>query len=225
MFDLYSTLIDDSNSLAQREKYRLDSIYTILEKSNYPTTFAELSEKYGKMTFYTYDYHESDIAFSPFAQIDYLLKSLNVNDIVVFKKVYDAYTGAVLHILPKPMKNAKKALELLKSHGIKIGLISNTGKTPGMALRLMLKSIELYQYFDDTLFSDEVGFLKPNKHIFDIAIDRLAVERKETIFIGDLKASDYDGAIAAGLNAHLFDPVQEDLYKLALVYSGEMETF
>lgn len=225
IFDLYSTLIDDNEGLAQREKYRLDSIYTILEKSGYPTTFAKLSEKYGEMTVYTYEYHNSGIAFSPFSQIDYLLKLLNVNDIVVFKKVYDAYSGAVLHILPKPMNNAERALELLKSKNIKIGLISNTGKTPGMALRLMLKSLELYKYFDDTLFSDEVGYLKPNKHIFDIAVDRLVVERKETIFVGDLKASDYDGAINAGLNAHLFDPKQDDLYKLAMVYCGEVNTF
>lgn len=224
IFDLYNTIIDDEEGIAQREKYRLDALYTILEKSNFPVTFAELSEKYGEMTLYYSEYHGSTgKAFSPFRQVEYLLNSLKVRDLVVFKRSYDVYTEALLHIPPKPLLHAEKALTYLQEKGKKIGLISNTGRTPGIVLRLMLKEINLYDYFDDMMFSDEVGFLKPEKMIFDVAVERLGVDKKETIFIGDIKECDYTGAINAGLNAHLFDRNRDDLFQLALSYSGEQD--
>ncbi len=221
IFDLYNTIIDDREGYEQREKFRLDSIYTIIEKSNYPVKFAELSEKYGEMTLAYLKYHaETKRAFIPFYQVEYLMNLLHIEDIVVFKKVYDSYVEAVLHIPPKPMKNAAKALEALKENDKKIGLVSNTGRTPGYVLRILLKELNLLKYFDCLVFSDEAGFLKPDKRIFDFAVEMLDADKNETIFIGDIKSSDYDGAINAGLNAHLFNPDIDNLYQLAMSYSA-----
>ena len=220
LFDLYNTLLDDLG-LAEREKYRLDTIYTILEKSLYPVKFHTLADKYWEMTAYVgYFHHEEGREFPPFYQVEYLLNSLKVSDIVVFKKVYDVYTDAVLQIPPKPMKNAKKALEYIRDNGFKIGLISNTGKTPGVILRLLLKDLGLFEYFNDLVFSDEIGIIKPNPFIFHSAAERLRFKMEECLFIGDMTESDYKGALNAGMKGYLFNRDKDDLYELAVKLCG-----
>lgn len=220
LFDLYSTLIEDQGG-PERDRYRVDSIYTLLEKSLYPVKFAVLLEKYETMARYIDEFHgRTNRAFAPFAQVQMLLSSLNIQDIVLFKKVYDVYSEADLQISPVRVHNADRALALLRERGRKIGLVSNTGKAPGVVLRLVLKQLGLFDYFDDMLFSDEFGFLKPEAIVFDTAVRRLEAAKEDTLFIGDLKYSDFDGATNAGLNAHLFRQDSEDLFELAAHFSG-----
>ena len=224
LFDLYGTILDDTHGMAEREQYRLDNIYTILEKSLYPVKFADLQKKYGEMSMYmSTAQEEQKKAFTPFQQVAHLLHLLKVNDLVVFKKVYDTYADAILQISPKPMRNAERALELLRERNCKIGLISNTGKTPGHVLRLLLKEMNLLDYFDDFIFSDEVGFLKPDPIVFDLAVRKLGVQKKDAVYIGNSKVTDYDAATHAGITAHLFRRDDDDLYDLAVKYSGEYQ--
>jgi len=217
IFDLYNTIIDEDDTIAEREKYRIDSIYNVLEKSMIPINFSTFVERYNQMTDYMGTYHvKTQKAFTPFQQVDYLLKSINVDDFVIFKKVYDCYTEAILQINPKLMKNAELALKYLKEKNIIIGLISNTGRTPGEKIRMLLKELKIYDYFEGLFFSDEIGFLKPNPIIFDMCIKSLSVNKLETIFVGDLKYSDYDGALNYGMDAYLFNKFQDDLFQLSV---------
>ncbi len=220
IFDLYNTIILD-DGFAEREQYRMDTIYSILEKSLYSVKFDKLRDAYLDMSEYFNAIHgEKGIAVSPFYQIDYLLNKLDVHDVVTFKKTYDAYSAAVLQLNPKLMPDAKKALEYIKNQDKKTGLISNTGKTPGVILRILLKELGVFDLFDDMIFSDEIGVLKPNLLVFDIALKRLEAAKDQTIFIGDRKYCDYDGALNAGLSAHLFDRDKENLFALVVNYNG-----
>lgn len=69
----------------------------------------------------------------------------------------------------------------LKSRGYKIGLISNYGKE----LRDKLKDQSLYDLFDSTIISAEVGCQKPDPEIFKIAFSELGVKPKEVVFVDD----------------------------------------
>ncbi len=220
IFDLYNTIIQDDANV-EREQYHLDTTFSILEKGLYPVKFSELKEKYIEMSRAYDEYHaRTGLAFSPFKQVKMWLDSLTVHDVVIFKKVYDSYINAILQINPSLMRNAKKALEYLREQGKKTALISNTGKTPGSILRIMLMELGIYDLFDDMLFSDEVGILKPHPYIFEISVQRLGAVKEDTVFIGDLKHCDYDGALQAGLGAHLFLPQEDDLFQLAVQYTG-----
>lgn len=220
IFDLYNTLMDDARGLEERERYRIDTIYSILEKSNYPVLHSEVAEKYGQTILRMGEVHATGLAFHPFDQVTYLLHSLKIDDIVIHKKVYDALISAVLQITPQLMPNAKKALSYLKENDKKVGLISNTARTPGHALRFLLKELGIEPYFDSLIFSDEVGFLKPEKVIFDLSLAQLGVNAEDAIFVGDLKRVDFDGAVTAGLHAHLFNKEKDNLYELAVEYCG-----
>lgn len=91
----------------------------------------------------------------------------------------------------------------LRQNGYKIGLLSNT-EVPAVEY-FREKG---YEIFDATVFSCLEGMRKPEKGIYDIALDKLGVRPEEAIFIDD-KEANVKGAERAGINAILFrDPGQ-----------------
>ncbi|MGL5832320.1 MAG: HAD family hydrolase [Waterburya sp.] len=58
----------------------------------------------------------------------------------------------------------------------------------------------LASYFQSIIISEEVGYAKPAQQIFELALDNLQVESKDTLFVGDSITHDYLGAIKTGLD-------------------------
>lgn len=218
VFDLYCTLVDDSGVEGERERYVQESIYTLLEKNLYPVKHKDVVEAYREMKETMEEHHKRQVAYGVFSQVKFLADKLHVNDHVLLHKMFDIYATAVLHLSPRFVPHALEALDLLKEHAIKTGLISNTGVTPGFALRLWLAEKKLSDHFHSMLFSDEVGVLKPNPLIFEIMAFRMGLSPEEILFIGDTQTIDYEGALAAHFQAHLFKPAEENLYELMVRY-------
>ncbi len=80
-----------------------------------------------------------------------------------------------------------------------IGLISDSGLTPGGVLRRALKLRGILRFFHFTIFSDEAGYNKPNPIIFKQALKLLGVQPKEIIHVGDLPETDIAGAKGMGM--------------------------
>jgi putative hydrolase of the HAD superfamily len=81
----------------------------------------------------------------------------------------------------------------------KIGLISNTGITPGRIIKKVLKDYDILKYFQVTIFSDEIGYYKPNKILFQAALKQLRSEPEKSIHVGDLLHTDIKGAKDYGM--------------------------
>ncbi|MCM1087486.1 MAG: HAD-IA family hydrolase [Muribaculaceae bacterium] len=86
-------------------------------------------------------------------------------------------------------------LKELKSKNIKIGLISNAD----MIDCKYWKQSSLAPFFDDTIFSCDVGLLKPNEHIYELAMQHLGVLPNESLFVGDGGSEELYGAKAVGM--------------------------
>ena len=125
-----------------------------------------------------------------------------------------AYTTAVLHSPPLLSPYAEEVLTSLET---KIGLISNTGRTPGAVLRPLLSDFGILQFFDCTLFSNEVGYLKPHPAIFQKASRELDVPCSHILHVGDNAATDVEGAHHAGMQALLMRTPSDLLNVLELV--------
>ena len=80
-----------------------------------------------------------------------------------------------------------------------IGLISDSGLTPGRVLRRVLKLRGILRFFRFTIFSNEVGYNKPSPLIFKQALKLLGVQPKEIIHVGDLPETDIAGAKGMGM--------------------------
>lgn len=88
-----------------------------------------------------------------------------------------------------------------------ISILSNTAFIKGVTLRKLLSYYDLEEYFSFQIYSDETGFSKPNKEIFQLVYNEIdsfrPIEKKDVIHIGDNEIADYDGAINFGFGALL----------------------
>ncbi len=220
IFNLYQTILDDTYGNSERERYRLDNIYTILEKSLFPIKFVNLRKKYSEMSDYSNKFEDSGKSFGPFQQVEFLLNSLGIKDSVLFKKIYDSYIDAVLQISPKLKKNASKALSLLKERGKIISLVSTSNKTPGNIIRMLLKELTIYDLIDDIVFSDEIGFVKPVSFLVEMTLKKIQFLKNVAIYVGNMKSDEYNNMVKAGYSVHLYNESGEDAFEIALRYSG-----
>lgn len=95
----------------------------------------------------------------------------------------------------RKFKDVDRTLDFLKRNGIKTGIISNAPHE----LRDILKRTGLEKKIDFLFISEEVGFEKPNKKIFEYALKIAKVKKENCIFIGDNYIADIKGAKDAGI--------------------------
>jgi HAD superfamily hydrolase (TIGR01549 family) len=92
-------------------------------------------------------------------------------------------------------EDALPVLEDLRGHGLKLGLVSNTGRD----LRAFVAHHRLD--VDAALGSRSFGRTKPHPTIFRAVLDQLQVEPAAAAMVGDSPDDDVEGARAAGIAA------------------------
>jgi putative hydrolase of the HAD superfamily len=124
-----------------------------------------------------------------------LLRELGVADA-------DAFSDAE-HEVWRPahevLSSAQALLESLRSRGIKTALVANSWPDPARLLRADVEAFGLAEQFDAIVFSEEVGFRKPQPEIFLHALEQLGVEPENAMFVGDRLDSDVQGAARVGM--------------------------
>ena len=109
----------------------------------------------------------------------------------------------VLFAREQRMKNALKmiskeildTLVKLKLKDIKLGLISNADC---IDCKYWNQS-PLFRCFNDSVFSCNVGLLKPDRQIYELAMQRLNVSPEQCLFVGDGGSNELCGAKSAGM--------------------------
>ncbi len=114
-------------------------------------------------------------------------------------QILRVYADSFLMQPPTTHPDAQAVLSRLKGMDFRLGLISNTGMTPGATFRSYLKQEGLLEYFDTLTFSDEVKLAKPNNEIFRIALRGIGAEPSETVHVGDHVVNDVVGAKRSGM--------------------------
>lgn len=104
---------------------------------------------------------------------------------------------------PVPTPNIAEILAELSKH-YPLGIVSDTGYTPGTVLRKHLESHGLLKYFSAFSFSNESGRAKPHRHAFMTALDQLGVEPQNAIHCGDTPTHDVLGAKNLGMTTVLY---------------------
>jgi putative hydrolase of the HAD superfamily len=117
------------------------------------------------------------------------------------EKLSSAYLSPFFEVPPYLNPDATSVLEELTEAGKRVGLICNTGLTPGFALRRFLESEGVLDFFDFLAFSDEVGFRKPEPSVFHLTAGKLKVDPCNVVHVGDNLRIDVYGAKNAGFKA------------------------
>ncbi len=110
---------------------------------------------------------------------------------------------------PPLVPGAVETLRALRAQGFALGLISDTGATPGRVLRQFMTAVGLRPLFDWLTFSDETGVSKARPQAFLLTLRALGAAPHEAMHVGDTPAADVDGAHAAGLAAALTIEVRD----------------
>jgi len=93
----------------------------------------------------------------------------------------------------------------LRADGVALGVVSNTF-VPGQVLDRHLREVGLLEHLPVRVYSCDVRYRKPDRRIFEIALDRLGVSAGEAMFVGDSLRADVTGANRAGMISVLKDP-------------------
>ncbi|MCJ7743113.1 MAG: HAD family hydrolase [Dehalococcoidales bacterium] len=106
----------------------------------------------------------------------------------------------------RPRSNATEVLSHLRSHGYKTGLVSNCSAW----IPRILKDMPFALLIDVAVFSSLVGIPKPDRRIYVMAAEQLAVEPRHCLYVGDGDYQELTGAAQAGMHPVLIRDPDED---------------
>jgi len=122
-----------------------------------------------------------------------------INNPVIKNKIEQIWYESVENAVLKPF--ALEILDSLHSSGIKLGLVSNTPPTSS----LILERLQLINRFDVVVFSCDVGFLKPDPRIFNMALRALETPPSQAVIVGDKIRTDILGGAILGMKSVLVE--------------------
>ncbi|UCF96339.1 MAG: HAD family hydrolase [Spirochaetaceae bacterium] len=106
-----------------------------------------------------------------------------------------------------------ETLRHLKNTGYLLGIVTNTA-VPLHEKLLWFESADIGSVWDCLISSKEVGFRKPEKEIYEAALEQLGVEPGQAVFVGH-EAAELEGAKKTGLYTVAFnyeEGVDADVY-------------
>jgi putative hydrolase of the HAD superfamily len=122
--------------------------------------------------------------------------------------VVDFFEKSILYFPPAMEPNVEKSLQQLSEKYI-IGIISDTGFSPGRIMSQMLEEIDIKKYFSGFSYSDETGVAKPHPKAFTTLLEMFNVAPENALHIGDIEHTDIAGAKKLGMNAIRYDGNEE----------------
>ena len=204
-FDLWQTLLLDNRELGrQRAQLRLEGTQDALKRVGENYSIEDLREAYRACYRHCHRVREDNLDVSFQEQVDIFINLISP-DLVdrlppeIIQEITRAYSDPFFVYPPVPHSESVAVLEGIKDMGLNIGLISNTGMTPGTAFRKFLDQHKLLHYFHTLTFSDEVKLAKPSDQIFRMTVDSLHTTPEQTVHVGDHVINDVQGAKQAGM--------------------------
>lgn len=97
-----------------------------------------------------------------------------------------------------PTDGIRDYLAYLKEKDIRTGVISNISYAPSVVAE-RINTLLPENEFEFILTSSNYIFRKPNKRIFDLALEKADLKPEEVWYVGDQYECDIKGALAAGL--------------------------
>jgi putative hydrolase of the HAD superfamily len=202
-FDLWNTLIAHDELYDDRiRETRYAGIARALGDAGHDVSRDDIVCAYQGSEKYLEERWATNLDMDTGEQVGVLLRCLGIEQVPeLVEAVAEPYANAVLHVEPFLVDGTLEALQKVRDGGLRLGLISNTGRTPGAAMRKVIGRMGLLDFFEVTTFSNEAGYLKPHPRIFELTLDRMGSEPGKTVHVGDHDVLDIRGARAFGMKS------------------------
>ena len=204
-FDLWQTLLLDNRELGSaRAIVRLEGTQQALDRFGEAYELEHIREAYRACYQHCRLIREDGLDISFQEQVEVFVNNISDGlverlDLESFQEIARVYADSFLTHPPTPHPQALTVLRDVKAMGLRIGLISNTGMTPGKTFRAYLDQQGMLSYFDTLTFSDEVKLAKPNDEIFLMTLRAMGASPSETVHVGDHVINDVVGAKRLGM--------------------------
>ncbi|NRD76589.1 HAD family hydrolase [Bacillus sp. BRMEA1] len=99
-------------------------------------------------------------------------------------------------------QNSINIVNVIKKHA-KVAIITN-GSTQRQKAKIINTNLD--SCFDTIIISEEAGFSKPDKRIFELALNKFNVQPEDALFVGDDIEKDIDGCQNANIKGIWFNP-------------------
>ena len=200
-FDLWDTIIvDDSDEPKRIAKGLLSKYLTRRElvwesvKKHKPITRELVDASYAATdAAFRKVWYDHNVTWSVDERLKIVLKGLSKTiSPEEMAELVRLHEEMELEIQPDLAPGIVEAVKQL--HGkYKLGVISDTIFSSGVVLRKLLEENNIEQYFDVFIFSDEMGYSKPDPRVFMAAAKGLGVDITEIVHVGDRDAKDIKG--------------------------------
>ena len=211
-FDLWNTLL--SNKPQDNQKYgikRVGEISRILRQNGQNINSDDLLDAYHKGFEKCKEIWRNNLDLSTEEQLKIMFDLLNDDKLKniphkLMPHLVEAFVSPILEDPPDLIDGADEILTQVKKKRYKVGLICNTGRTPGRTIRVLLEQLGMNRYFDVTTFSDELKIRKPDPRIFLHTLSQLKSQPQSSAHVGDLIDVDVWGAKNVGMVSVHFNP-------------------
>ena len=205
-FDLWETLLFEKDGDSDRRTAtRCSSVAEAFNKLGVSVSTEQVDSALKQVIARLLDVWDGNVDVSHVEQLELLVRFVSNGSLALksewVEELSSAYVSPFFEVPPYFNPDAISVLEDLTDAGKQIGLICNTGLTPGFALRRFLESEGVLEYFDLLVFSDEIGFRKPDPRIFHFLARKLKVDPRSIVHVGDNLRIDIWGAKNAGFKA------------------------
>ena len=204
-FDLWQTLLLDNRELGRaRAQVRLEGTQEALAKWGEKYELEHIREAYRACYRHCHQIREQLLDVSFREQVEIFIENIQSGlvdrlDEETVQEISRVYADSFFIHPPVPHVDAVAVLRDVKAMGLGVGLISNTGMTPGVTFRRFLEQKGMLKYFDVLTFSDEVKLAKPSNEIFLMTLDSLGASPGQGVHVGDHVQNDVVGAKRCGL--------------------------
>lgn len=203
-FDLWETLITNSHEASRRQEIaRVTRLAAKLRELGVSVSDEHLGAAHREVWQRCHElYWSRDVDIPTMQQIMHFIEILEceVGDDQL-AQLEEIYATALLDHPPELVEGARETLETLKARGLRTGLISNTGRTPGTTLRRLLDDLGIGELLDALVFSNEQRVCKPQRSIFEALAAELELPPQAIAFVGDNREADVYGAVQSGMYA------------------------
>lgn len=198
LFDLDNTLIDFIKMKKEACRSAVKAMRKVGLKIDEKTGLEKLMETYRRLGL------ESDFAITTF-----LKKSTGKVDENILQAGIDGYLKAKPNFL-KPYPYVLETLEMLKSQGLKLGIITDAKREKAMQ---RLNAMNITKFFDIIVTYTESKVKKPDLLPFKLAMKKLGLRPDEILFVGDSIRRDIEPAKKLRMQT-LLVKTYEDLKKI-----------
>lgn len=203
--DFWNTLFDSQDG-AIRNDSRLKVLFDTLKDIGFDFDIAKLNKIIQNSWKYYSEIWEKDLR-TPEAEeiLNYIWQKMNFQDNKpAINYLVNFFEKSILYFPPNLLPGVVDALENLSSN-YKLAIISDTGFSPGLVMRELMKTYDVLKYFSAFSFSNETGVSKPHPKAFNVVLKELGSVPSDALHIGDIERTDIEGAVGAGMKAIRFD--------------------